>query len=318
MNSANWMGEPGRGHAGAALDLADHGGILQQRVHVAVHLGHDLERRARGCREARPAGGVEARQGVGDRRDEVERRRGAARRGERQRLDALVGDRAQRRRGAVHHQLDVAAQQVGHRRPAALVGDVHDVELGAHLEEFHGQMLRRARPGRGVGQLARLLAGELDQLAERVRREARMRHDHQRHQEDVGDRQEVDQRPVRQVGIEAGIDAEGAARDDHQRVAVGCRVLAVLGGGNAAAARLVLDHDLLLPHVGQLLGHQAGEDVGGLAGRERHDEAHRLGGPRRLRQGGRGQRRPCNACQAHRLPARGVTPHKNSSTAFEL
>ena len=46
---------------------------------------------------------------------------------------------------------------------------------------------------------------------------------------------------------------------------------------------LVLDHDLLLPDVGQLLGHQAGEDVGRLAGRERHDEAHGLGGPRRLR-----------------------------------
>ena len=194
---------------------------------------------------------------------------------------------------------------------------MHDVELGAHLEELHGEMLRRARPGRGVGELAGLLARELDQLGKRIGREARMRHDHQRHQEDVGDRQEIDQRLVRQVGIEARIDAEGAARHDHQRVAVGCRGLAVLGGGNAAAARLVLDDDLLLPDVGQLLGHQAGEDVGGLAGRKRHDEAHRLVGPRRLRQGGRGQRRPCTACQAHRLPARGVTPHKNSSTAFD-
>ena len=144
-------------------------------------------------------------------------------------------------------------------------------------------MLRRAGPGRGVGKLARLLACELDQLGERVGREARMGDDHQRHQEDVGDRLEVDQRPVRQVGIEAGIDAEGAAgrRSEacSRRAPRSCRTRR----RDAAAAGLVLDHDLLLPYLGQLLGHQAGEDVGRLAGRERHDEAHRLGRPRRLR-----------------------------------
>jgi hypothetical protein len=75
---------------------------------------------------------------------------------------------------------------------------------------------------------------------------------------------------------------------DQERVAVGRRGPAGLDAGNAAAAALVVDHDLLLPDVGQLLGHQAGEDVRRLAGRERHDETHGLRWPRRLRPSARG------------------------------
>ena len=179
----------------------------------------------------------------------------------------------------------MAAQQVGHRRAAALVGNVHDVDAGLQLEQLHAEMLRRPGARRGVGELARLLLGERDQLGQRVRRQAGMRHDHQRHQEDVGDRQEVGERLVRQVGIEAGIDAERAAGDHHERVAIGRGRLAVLRGGDAAAAGLVLDDDLLLPHLAELLGHQAREDVRRLSRREGHDEAHGLVGPRRLRDG---------------------------------
>jgi hypothetical protein len=133
-----------------------------------------------------------------------------------------------------------------------------------------------------------------------------MRHDDQRHQEDVRDRQEVGQRLVGQVGIQAGIDAERAARHDHQRVAVWRGHLAVLGGRDTAAASLVLDDDLLLPLLRQLLGHQAREDIGSLSGRERHDEAHGLVGPRGLRDGRCSKRCARRAGERHDMATRRI------------
>ena len=142
-----------------------------------------------------------------------------------------------------------------------------------------------------------------------------MGHDHQRPADDVGDRLEVDQRLVRQVGVEAGIDAEGAAGGDQQRVAVGRRRLAGLGARNAAAPTLVVDHDLLLPDVGQPLRHQPREDIRRLAGRKRHDEAHGLGRPWRLRGGARGEQRR-GQTQRHGMAARYDLRHCSSRHRF--
>ncbi len=187
---------------------------------------------------------------------------------------------------------------------------MHDVDLRLELEQLHAEMLRRAGAGRSVGKLARLLGRELDQLAHRAGGKAGMGHDHQRAAEDVGDRLEVDQRPVGQVGIEAGIDAEGAAGGDQQRVAVGRRRLAGLGARNAAAPALVVDQDLLLPGLRQPLRHQPREDVRRLPGRKRHDDAHGLGRPRRLRGGACGDQR--------RGQGRGHTQRHGMAARYEL
>ena len=45
----------------------------------------------------------------------------------------------------------------------------------------------------------------------------------------------------------------------------------------AASANAVLDDDLLLPEVGEFLGHEAGADIGGTTGGEGDNEFHRLG-----------------------------------------
>ena len=64
-----------------------------------------------------------------------------------------------------------------------------------------------------------------------------------------------------------------AVRGQHQGVAIG-RALGDRGG--AGNARAVLDDDLLFPLFAQFVGDRARQQIGGAAGRERHDDAHDL------------------------------------------
>ncbi len=204
-NSARRAGAP---DAGTLLDLADHRRVAQQRTARSRLILSTISAGVRtGASEActQPAA---SKPGSSRRscRNSVERRRCAAA-GRRQRAPSIRPSRIAFSAEAVLSIISLTwpPQQVGHRRTGALVGDVLDVDLRLQLEQLHAEMLRRAETGRRVGQLAGFLARELDQLAQRLRRKVGMRHDHQRHREDVGDRLEVDQRLVGQVGIEAGL-----------------------------------------------------------------------------------------------------------------
>ena len=76
---------------------------------------------------------------------------------------------------SLHHRQDRADVLQRHRHAAAdhvgedraAIGHVDDVDAGQALEQFAGDVLRRADAGRGVGQLAGLRLGERDQLGER-------------------------------------------------------------------------------------------------------------------------------------------------------
>ena len=71
-----------------------------------------------------------------------------------------------------------------------------------------------------------------------------------------------------------------------ERVAVGGGVRDRFGAEIAAGAGAVLDHELLAEPLTKLLRHDAGDNVGAAAGRERHDQMDRPLGPRcRLRRG---------------------------------
>ena len=89
------------------------------------------------------------------------------------------------------------AEEVGHRRAAALVGDVDHVDAGALLEELAGEMSRAAHARRRIVDLAGLLLRERDEFGERLRRHARM-HDHHVGKHDAHrDRRDVALRIVR-------------------------------------------------------------------------------------------------------------------------
>ncbi|CFP65720.1 Uncharacterised protein [Bordetella pertussis] len=70
------------------------------------------------------------------------------------------------------------------------------------------------------------------------------------------------------------VDRCGAAGND-QGVAIRGGAGGLAHADIAAGAGAVLDHDGLFEVGAQFLGQRAGEDVGGLAGRERHEHADR-------------------------------------------
>jgi hypothetical protein len=165
---------------------------------------------------------------------------------------------------------------------------LYDVELGAVLGlQDAGDEVRRAAGAGGGPVEALALPGGGDEFLEVVVGRVGRHQDHRGRQADHRDR--------RQVGVLVGqrlLDhavGDDPGRADEEGVAIG---LALRHHGRAQAGRaagLVLDHDRLAQALGGALGGRAGHQVVGAAGRERHDEADRLGRPGiALGEGGQG------------------------------
>ena len=119
-----------------------------------------------------------------------------------------------------------------------------------------------------------LRLGERDELLDAVHRQAGIDRDDVRRGDQHGDRREGFQRVVGQR-VEPRID-RARERHDQQRVAVLWRVGDDLAADHAAGAAAIVDDDLLAKPLAEMLGDDAGDDVVDAAGRERHDEPHRL------------------------------------------
>ena len=176
------------------------------------------------------------------------------------------------------HVADLAAQKILHRARRALVGHVHQLDARRGLDQRHRQMMRRADARAAVGERLGRGLGRRDQLAERVGLLAGMGHQHQRAPGREAERREVGHRIVGQVLVEAGVHDQRVDRR-HQRLAVGLGARHLLAADIAAGARDILHHHGLAEPGRQPLGHEAGDDVGAGAGRERHHELDRLIGP---------------------------------------
>jgi hypothetical protein len=88
----------------------------------------------------------------------------------RQRDDAAVLQVRRRRGHGLEGELDLAADQVGEQRRAALVGHVQRVDTGLQPEHLDREMLDRAWPGRAEGHLTRLGLAQRHHLGEALRR----------------------------------------------------------------------------------------------------------------------------------------------------
>ena len=130
-----------------------------------------------------------------------------------------------------------------HRRPAAFVRHVHDVDAGHQLEQFAAEMLEAADAGRGVIELAGFLLGERQQFLHRFDRQRRIDHQHVRPGGENGNRREGFDRVVFEL-VERRVDRM-RDRYDAERVAVRRRVGAGLGADGAAGAAAIVDIDLL-------------------------------------------------------------------------
>ena len=148
-----------------------------------------------------------------------------------------------------------------------------------------------------VVDLAVIGLGVGDELREIVRRQILPRDDDQRIGREHADRLERP-RIERRLGKHQMRDAVAELRDAQQRVAVGRRTQHLLDADTAAgAARPVLDHHLLAERRARLLAGVAAQQVGGAAGRKRHDQRDRAASgkrpaPARSRRPGRTSARP--------------------------
>ena len=126
--------------------------------------------------------------------------------------------------GSREHHRNVAGDQIGQRRRVAAIRHVQHVDAGHGLEQLEAQVLRRAGPGRAVGELPGLRLGELDEVGDAVHRQRRIDHQHEGRVGDERDRREILRRIVGQVLVQRHVDGERRAGAEQERVAVGRRL----------------------------------------------------------------------------------------------
>jgi hypothetical protein len=138
------------------------------------------------------------------------------------------------------------------------------------------EMPARADAEGAVVDLARLLAGERNQIVKRAHGECRI--DDQRLRADAKpcDGREIVERVEGKPAVEVRIGDEGRVRRDQQRVAVGRGLGHGFGADLAGGARLVLHHHLLAQAFREPLRQRARKNVGDAARGKRHDNVNRL------------------------------------------
>ena len=192
---------------------------------------------------------------------------------------------ARRRAQAVEHQVDLAGDQVLQRRPRAAVRDVGDEGLRLQLEQLAREVVRGAIAGRGVVELAGVLAHQLEEALQVGRGDAlRVDDDDLRHARDQADRDEIVLDRVVELGVHRGRDRV-MHRAHEERVAVGRRLGGDAGADCAAGAAAVVDDHLASKRARQHGGQRPGKRVRAAPGRKGNDEGDR---PRRP-----GALRPC-------------------------
>ena len=163
----------------------------------------------------------------------------------------------------------------GHRgadRLRRLVGNVRDVDFRRHLDALHRKMGGGADARGGIRQL--ILARELQQLLQILRRHRRIHGDDVRRARPEDHRHEIGERVIAGVRIQRRVHGVSNAGDE-QHVAVGRGALHLLGGDVAASAGLVLHDHRLAERLGELRRHQARDEVGGAARRKADHDVHR-------------------------------------------
>ena len=203
-------------------------------------------------------------------------------------------------RQVVHGGEDVARQKVLHDQRAAAIDHVLEPDAGQLRQIFHGEVSGAADRGRAVAHLVGALGlAVVDELLERLGGEAGMDGQHVGHLADQRHRRKARDAVVGHGLVEILVGDGGADRAQQQRVAVGRRLGHQLGADIAAGTGLVVDDHLLAPRLGEVLRHDAAQQVGRSGRRERHHHADLLVGIGRLRPAMARQQR-CNKRAGHR------------------
>ena len=184
------------------------------------------------------------------------------------------GDMRRQQRHAAVDEVDVAGQRIVHRRRAAAIGDVRELDPGLLAEQRHGEMPDAAAADRAVADLAGRLLGGLDDVRKALVGFGRMGRDHVGRGADQAHRLEVllvVEREIRQQHRVDRVIVEG----HEPGAAVGRRFRHHRGAGRARRAGPVLDHDADAQPLLQPGLRQPRHRVDRSAGRKRHDDPDR-------------------------------------------
>ena len=118
-----------------------------------------------------------------------------------------------------------------------------------------------------------------DEVRERAHAARLVDRQHDRRAGDIGDVDEIALRVVAELGVAERQQHQLSDIAEHEIVAVGRRIGDRLHADRAAGAGASLDEELLLEFGREMVGDQAGENVGGAAGGKGVHHAHRTRRP---------------------------------------
>ena len=165
--------------------------------------------------------------------------------------------------------VDAAAQQIGPRPLAAAIGHADDVDVGGLPEGLAEDVRHGAKPV-AERELAGIGLGVGHQLADRLGRNRRRHRQHMRPGHGGRDRNQALCRIEVEIGKQHRVVGEVRA-DEQQRVAVRLRRRHRFGPDGGAAARAVLDDDVLAEPALQMLHDHARQRIDRPSRHERHD-----------------------------------------------
>ena len=196
MKLANSAGVPGLVTAPSLVMVACISSRAQAFVDRGVEPLDDRRRRTRGRRDAVEGQHLVVRHARFRDGRQVGRQRRARAARHAERAHFAVADERQQDGDALEGEVHGVAQHRGHRFAAAAVGHADDVDAGARLEQFGGEMRQAARAGVGVVELARIGLGVVEEFLQRLGRERRLHHQDLEALRDLGDRRKVLERIV--------------------------------------------------------------------------------------------------------------------------
>ena len=148
----------------------------------------------------------------------------------------------------------------------AFVRNMDELDADSRRKQFRRQLLQSCDAGRRVRELARIRLCVLDQLADVVRRELRIDHEHVRRSRSLRDRSEIAKKIVRGFH-ERGVD-DLARAHDADRVAVGRGAGDGLERDDSARAGPVVDDDGFTERLAERRHEQARDEVKTAAGHD--------------------------------------------------
>ena len=170
-------------------------------------------------------------------------------------------------------------QHVVQRRRRAAVMHRRELDIGHALQQRDIDMPGGAEARAAIGDLARLLLCQRDQLGDVVGRQRWMREQSLVDANEAGDRCEVVDVVGQLAGVQGGVDDEHGFRGDHHAVAVGRGLADHRGADGVVGAAAILDDHLLAPCGREALRDQPRHGVAHPAGCGRHHDGD---GPGRI------------------------------------